>query len=286
MGKRRMIAYLLLLSLLLTGCGGEKKPEEAPSPTPQAAESTAKPAAEGPVEEKARVILEKYEEELAKVALQSPWNLTFTIPRDMIRQMALDAQETGAQPENGQYRFYWRQGGNYAYEATSEEALRQEGLFTDAPGATPDPADETPMDSQLMGDYAVAGGGLFDRVRAYEAAEDLSFGRAEISDTLDGRQTGHEAFSFSVKGDSLYFVDAVMELTATDKSGVSIRSGYLAAVGVLRPDGLDIIEYHIDDLTQLPDPGALDVNSLAASVEIVSRLTAQGDQVTLFPRQQ
>ena len=57
-------------------------------------------------------------------------------------------------------------------------------------------------------------------------------------------------------------------------------------MGVLRPDGLDIIEYHIDDLTQLPDPGALDVNSLAASVEIVSRLTAQGDQVTLFPRQQ
>lgn len=272
-----LIAAVLALALVLSGCqSAPPKEEEAPQAAPSL-EVTQAPEINGELAQAVQALLSPYDAELSQVSPQSPFNLDYTIPSDLLRQMAADAAETGAKAEGGKYQFEWRQSGNYAYQSTSDDALS--GFATEAPGATPDPNDETPMESQLMGDYAVSGGGLFDRVRAYNVSESLQSGTIEITDTLNGSQTGHEFFSFALRGDALYFADAVLDMEVNVDS-VGIRKGYLAAVGFLKPDGLDIIEYRIDDLSLLPDPAALDWNQLTQSVEILSRLTAEGAVVT------
>ena len=269
MNRKKRWLPLLAALLLLTGCAGEKEQTVQPEQTREAA---AQPQAEGPLGSAVRTMMSAYGQELEQVSLRSGSNMTYTIPGDMLNQLARDAEETGAAPQQGRYRFVWRQSGNYTYEATADDH---------APLTSPDPRDEAPMDSQLNGDYAVSGGGFFDRVRAYDVAEDLSGGSIEIVDTLDGSTTGHEAFSFAMQGKNLVFVDAVLDLSS-DEDGLTIRQGYLAAAGVIRPDGLDIMEYAIDDLSQLPDPGSLNVERLAADTALISRLTAKGEEVTVF----
>ena len=268
----------LLLVFLLSGCAAQKESESAPTAEPVQTEQP-RPEAQGVLAEKARAILGVYAEELEKVALQSLSNLTYTIPGDILNQMALDAQEAKAEPVNGRYAFTWRESGSFTYESTSEEALNE---LTGDEAATPDPADEAPMDSQLNGDYAVSGGGLFERVRSYDAAEDLSSGSVEISDSLNGEVTGFERFAFALRGNELYFTDATLDQTA-DLDGVQTQDGYLAAVGVLRPDGLDILEYHISELSLLPDPAALSWASFSASVTPLTSLSAREDQVQSAP---
>ena len=54
-------------------------------------------------------------------------------------------------------------GGGAGLRGIDEIITRRTGIVTltaENPDETPDPADETPMDSQLNGDYAVSGGGL------------------------------------------------------------------------------------------------------------------------------
>ena len=278
MRKKCFLLVLLLSALVLSGCGAQKETENAPSPTPFS-ESDVRPEAQGALADRSRTILAVYEEELSRVAAQSPYNLTYTIPGDILEQMALDAQASGAKPVNGRYVFTWRESGSFTYESTSEEALNE---LTGDEAATPDPADEAPMDSQLNGDYAVSGGGLFERVRSYDAAEDLSSGSVEISDSLNGEVTGFERFAFALRGNELYFTDATLDQTA-DLDGVQTQDGYLAAVGVLRPDGLDILEYHISELSLLPDPAALSWASFSASVTPLTSLSAREDQVQSAP---
>ena len=278
MRKRYLWIILLLSALLLSGCGAKKEAESAPASTSAAdSQPTARP--QGQLAETARTILAVYEQELGFVASQSPYNLTYTIPGDILNQMALDAQETGAVPADGRYVFTRRESGRFTYESTSEEALNE---WTDEEAATPDPAEEAPMDSQLNGDYAVSGGGLFDRVRSYDAAEDLTSGVVEITDSLNGAVTGSERFSFALRGQELYFTDATLDQTS-DMDGVQMQEGYLAAVGVLRPDGLDIVEYRISDLALLPDPATLNWASFSVSVTPQTSLSAQGDQVQSQP---
>lgn len=279
MRKKCFLLVLLLSALILSGCGAQKETEITPSPTP-VSESDARSEAQGVLAEKARAILGVYVEELEKVAAQSPYNLTYTIPGDNLEQMALDAQASGAKPVNGRYVFTWRESGRFTYESTSEEALNE--LAGDEDAATPDPADEAPMDSQLNGDYAVSGGGLFERVRSYDAAEDLSSGTVEISDSLNGEVTGFERFAFALRGNELYFTDAILDQTA-DLDGVQMQDGYLAAVGVLRPNGLDILEYRITELSLLPDPAAVNWASFSASATPLTSLSAQEDQVQSSP---
>lgn len=261
MKKRSALAAgALALTFILSGCQSAQPAQDTPSPTPQAVVATQTPVSGSALSLAVQALLSPYDAALNQVSIQSPANMDYTIPGDLLRQMVLDAEAAGAAAADGRYQFFWRQSGNYAYESTAEE-----------PSATADPADEAPMDSQLMGDYAVSGGGLFERVRAYDVLETLQSGRIEIVDTLNGAQTGHEAFSFAVRGDRLYFADAVLDMAAGVDS-VAIQKGYLAAVGYLAPDGVDIIEYHIDDLQQLPDPAALDMAQLSASVEVLTRL--------------
>ncbi len=280
MRKRLYLLFtgLLLGSLLLSGCAAKKETESAPSPTP-AVETPAQAEAQGKLAEAVRAMLSVYDEELSRVAPQAPYHLTYTIPGDNLRQMALDAQETGAVPVDGRYLFTRRESGRFTYESTSEEALNE---WTGDEAATPDPAEEAPMDSQLNGDYAVSGGGLFDRVRAYNVMEDLSSGVIEINDSLNGTVTGSERFAFALRGQELFFTDATLDQVA-DLDGLQMQEGYLAAVGVLRPDGLDILEYRISDLALLPDPASMNWASFSATVTPQTSLSAQGDQVQSQP---
>ena len=266
---------LIIIPLLLAACG---KKEEAvdilPSPTPEHLEA---PIIQGEssLAETARSVMSVYADELSAVAVRSLDNLTFTIPGNVINQFIQDAQSANAEPAEGYYRFSWTQRGDYTYETTVDDAPEIESV-------TPDPRDETPMDNQLNGDYEVSGGGLFERVRSYEFAETVTRGRMEISDSLNGEVTGHEYFAFSVRDGSLYFVDATLNIII-DESGLHEQDGFIAAVGVLRPDSLDILECAYTDPTHFPDPAKVNWNEFTASVDPITRLSAQGENVTVFP---
>lgn len=277
MRKGRRVILLFLSALLLSGCAGRQADEPAPS-APPAAAKTAERENGSPLAAAAEALLLPYEEELAAISRLYPDTLTYTIPGGILRQMVSDAQETGAEPAEGRYRFTWRQSGNYSYENTAEEAM--EGLGVEA--AAPDPADEAPMDSQLNGDYAVSGGGLFERTRTYDVREDMTEGKTEIADSLNGVSTGYETFSFALRGNELYFADAVLDLIA-GMDGLSLQEGYLASVGVLRPDSAELLEYHIADLSQLPDPATMDWDGFASSVDALTRITARGEEVHSAP---
>lgn len=278
MRKKAVWAVLLVFAaMLLGGCGAA--PKDAPADETQPTENPAS-APRGALGERAAALMAPYEEELKLVEEKYPYCLTYRVPGDVLAQMASDAQAAGAEPAEGRWRFTWRQRGDYSYQSTAEEAMELAG--EDA-GATPDPADEAPMDSQLNGDYEVSGGGLFERARTYDAAEDLSAGEAEFTDTLNGHETGREVFRFCVRDGKLYFADAVLDLVS-GLDGLAIRDGYLVTVGVLRADGLEIVEYHLDDLSDLPDPAALDWQRFVSSVTPLSRLSAQKDSVGLTER--
>ncbi len=273
MGKRKGLLILLLAAaaLALSGCGGQKE-DAQPTAGPQSAQEQATDGpsrARGPLADGVRALMEPYAETLAQAA-EKNGGLAYTIPGDILNQMALDAEAAGAQAREGRWRFSWREAGDYSYEATAWDAMDQYGQD----GATPDPADETPLDSQLTGDYAVTGGGLFDRERTYDVWEDLSGGTAEFTDTLNGRTTGHELFRYCVRSGELIFADAALD-AAVEAGGAFAQGSYLAAVGVLRTDGMEWAEYPISDPTQLPDPGTLDWSRFLLSVSPDSHVSVQ-----------
>ncbi len=271
-------AALLIAALLLGGCGAPQKDESDGGTTEPAPEST--PLVPGALAERVEALLAPYGNEVALVSEKYPESLACFIPGDLLRQMAQDAWDAGAEETEGKWRFVWRQYGRYVYESTAEEAMALLAPEENDPLLTPDPADETPMDSQLNGDYAVSGGGLFERARAYDAEGDLSRGSAECTDTLNGQETGREVFRFCVRQGALVFADAVMEMDTT-LDGLAIRPGYWATVGMLRSDGLEIVEYRLEDLDALPDPDTLDWDRFLASVTPQARLSAQRDTVRL-----
>ena len=279
--KTALILLLILLSPALAGCGGQK-PAEAPAETPL---PTAPPvhtpgiAAQGGLADAARALLAPYQTEIAVAAEKSPGLLTYLIPGDLIGQMARDAQETGAQPEEGRYRFTWRQSGDHTYTASALQIRQIEA----AAETTPDPraAQEPVMDNQLMGDFSATGGGVFDRSRAYDVSETLGDGKAEITDTLNGKITGHELFSFTVQNGVLYFVDATLD-QAVDMDGLVATDRYLVAAGWLKPDGMEIFEYTVPSRDQIPEASPQALAQLPAGSSL-SHLIVQGENVQAVP---
>ncbi len=270
-----MLILLLISALALTGCG-ERKEEASPTAGPEAGQEqggSVLAQARGALGDGVRALMEPYAETLAQAA-QKSGSLAYTIPGDILARMALDAEAAGAEPREGRWRFTWREAGDYSYESTAWDAMDQYALET---GAAQDPADETPLDSQLNGDYAVSGGGLFDRERTYDVSEDLSGGTAIFTDTLNGRTTGYELFRFCVRNGGLIFADAALD-AAVREGGESAPDSYLAAVGTLRPDGLELVEYQIADPDQLPDPGTLDWSRFLLSVSPLSRVSLQAEK--------
>lgn len=274
MRKRKLIGLLMLAILLLGGCGKEEEKDISPSPTPEHLEAPVIQG-EGEAAEAAKAVMSAYAVEISVVAAGSPDNLTYAIPGNALNQFIRDVQASGAVPADGYYRFSWSQGGNYTYETTVDDAPEIES-------ATPDPRDETPMDSQLNGDYAVSGGGIFERVRSYEIADTVTRGRMEISDSLNGEITGHEYFSFSVRDGELYFVDATLNFNI-DGDGENEQEGFLTAVGVLRSDSLEILECVFTAPEQFPDPAKMNWAQFTAEAKPVSSLFAQGENLTVSP---
>lgn len=276
MGKRKGLLILLLAAALaLSGCGGQTN-EAAPTAGPENGQEQAASAmarAQGELGDAVRKLLEPYTDALSQAAEKSGESLAYTIPGDLLNQMALDAEAEGIQAKEGRWRFTRRDSGAYAYEATAWEAMDQ---YVPEDGPTPNPADETPLDSQLNGDYAVSGGGLFERTRDYDVAEDLSGGTVTLTDSLNGQPTGSELFRFCVRNGEMIFADAALDTTVQD--GAATGDGYLAAVGALRADGLEVAEYRLTSLDELPDPAALNFSSFLRTVSPISHLSIQTEQ--------
>jgi hypothetical protein len=276
MGKRKGLLILLLAAALaLSGCGGQTN-EASPTAGPENGQEQAAPAmaqAQGELGDAVRKLLEPYTDALSQAAEKSGESLAYTIPGDLLNQMALDAEAEGARAKEGRWRFTRRDSGVYAYEATAWEAMDQ---YVPEDGPTPNPADETPLDSQLNGDYAVSGGGLFERTRDYDVAEDLSGGTVTLTDSLNGQPTGSELFRFCVRSGELIFADAALDTTVQD--GAATGDGYLAAVGALRADGLEVVEYRLTSLDELPDPAALNFSSFLRTVSPISHLSIQTEK--------
>ncbi len=283
MKKHALPIVLLLLSLLLSGCGGQPAPaapKETPLPTapPQQAPTV---DAQGKLADAARALLAPYQREISLAAEQSPLLLTYAIPGDLISQMARDAEEAGAAPDNGRYTFTWRQSGKHTYTASALQ-IRQ---IEEAAETTPDPraSSEPVMDNQLMGDFSASGGGVFDRSRAYDVSEKLTDGTAEITDTLNGKTTGHELFSFTVENGSLYFVDATLD-QAVDLDGLVATDRFLVAAGVLRENGLDIVEYSVPSQADVPSASRQSWEQLLDQAPaFLSRLQIEGQSVKVSP---
>ena len=276
MGKRRgALCLLLTAALALSGCGGQKEdasPTAGPESGPgQAASVLAQ--AQGALGESVRKLMEPYAETLSQAARESAESLAYTIPGDILNQMALDAEAEGAKAAEGRWRFTRRDSGAYSYEATAWEAMDE---YVPEESAAPNPADETPLDSQLNGDYAVTGGGLFERTRDYDVAEDVSGGTASLTDSLNGQTTGCELFRFCVRNGELIFADAALDAAVQD--GTASGDSYLAAVGVLRADGLETVEYRLASLNDLPDPASLNFSRFLPTVSPLTHVSIQTEK--------
>lgn len=276
MEKRKGLPVLLLIAALaLSGCGGQQG-EASPTAGPEGGQEAAASVlnqAQGPLGDAVRALMEPYQETLSQAAQKSPESLAYTIPGDLLNQMALDAEAAGAQALAGRWRFTRHETGDYTYEATAWEAMDE---YVQEGSATPNPADETPLDSQLNGDYAVSGGGLFDRARDYDVSEDLSSGTVTLTDSLNGQTTGSELFRFCVRNGELVFADAALDTTVQD--GAATGDSYLAAVGILRADGLETVEYRLTSLDELPDPAALNFSRFLRTVSPVTHVSMQTEK--------
>ena len=285
MKKLCLLTALMALALLLSGCGGGAPAADTPAP------ETASPAPSpvptevvtGRWADAVRALMAPYDAALLEAAARSQDTIAYTIPGDVLMQWAKDAADLNAQAEGGRVAFTWHAAVEASYTATIDDAQAEiDALRPDVspdPLSTPDPENTQPKDDQQQGDYAVAGGGLFDRTRVYDVAEGLGSGTAEITELLNGEMTGQELFSFALRGGDLYFVDAALDVSA-DLDELVIQEGYLVAVGVLRPSGLDTVEYHLADPSRLPDPATLNWAQLLSSVTPVSRLSITAAQPT------
>lgn len=267
--KRRVLAALAGLSLLLSGCGAAPEGTDAsPSPTPIVVE-VEKVDAQGPVAEGAKKLLSPYDAILELAAQKAGGLISYTIPGDLLSKMARDAQELGIQAENGRYQFVWRQSSMQVYEATGLEA--KETL--DAEPTDADAADtDAPMADAELGDLEVTGGGAYERSYAYDVAADFSGGQIEVTERLNGETTGHELFTFSQRGDGLYFVDAALDLTANLDTLESLGV-YLVAAGRIRNSQADFIEYQVSSLGDVPSAAGVDWDALKKAVTPIDVLS-------------
>lgn len=279
--KKTALGALLILCLLLTGCGKDQPKEaSAATPLPTAEPRQAAVDAQGPLGEAVRALLAPYQEELNIVARKSPTLLTYRIPGDLFGQMARDAQTVGVKAEGGRYQFTWRQSGNHTYTASALGISQIE----EAAESSPDPYSglDPVLDNQSMGDFSATGGGMFDRARAYDVDEKMQNGSIEITDLLNGAVTGHERFTFTVAGGSLYFVDATLD-QAVDKDGLTETQRCLVAAGVMSGSRIEVIEFTVPGREQVPEASPEAWRQLAATANPVSRLQAEGDRVQASP---
>lgn len=277
MGKRILCLLLTAALIFLCGCGNQEKDAPVPAEALPTQAPTAAPM--GPAAQAVERLLAPYRSEIARVSAQAGEGAACVIPSQVLSQFAADAQAADAAPEDGHWAFSLQEAGDHTYESSAMELYESDPTLL---SATPDPGNEAPQDHQLMGDYDVTGGGRFVRVRAYDAAESLTEGKAEFTDTLNGETTGRELFSFAVRDGKMYFVDAAMILTA-GLDGLEDRGMYLVAAGYVGENALDVIEYETQGAENLPDPRTLELSNLLANVMPLSRISDQNGRISLSP---
>ena len=275
------LCLLLISCLLLAGCGQQSAPPKeaaaTAAPTPALIEAPAV-TAPGPLGDAVRQLFVPYQEELARVAQARPGVFTYTIPQDLMNHFAQDGQSAAAQPQEGRYRFTWQRKGQHTYSASAMQVKEIGAARTPDPQGTADPV----MDNQQMGDFSATGGGVYVRTGVYDVDEGLKEGTAELTDTLNDAVTGHELYAFSVQDGCYYFVDAMLD-QAVGMDGLEATDRYQVAAGVLRQDGLEIIEFTVPDRSRVPGASASEWQQLKKTVSPLTRLTAEGDRVTATP---
>lgn len=274
---KKAVLFILLLSLImLTGC---QSPDAAPVITPTSAPTAAPtaPASSHPLYQTARDVLSPYQECLNRIRQDAPYCISHTIPEDMFLLLAQFVEQRHISPEGGRYSFTATEESIHTYQATAMEVALQSDAET-----TPDPADETPMDVTRMGDYSVQGGGKYQYTYIWDAAQDLSQGRVEIKTLLNGEEKGYEVFSFCLRPDGFFFVDAAADVAAT-LDALESSGQYLVALGCLTENRIDLVEYHIPSLADMPAPEIVNLDSVKLSVTPLSSLIATKDSVTLAP---
>ena len=262
MRKRACVWMLLALCLLMCGCSGKKDTAET-TPAPETPPPVEVPAwtATGPMEETAQRVLTPYHDALERLSRQEPLCIAHTIPGSMLHQLAADGQRMGVLPENGRYRFSAVQSAVSTYQATGLE------VTADMVRQSPDPENEAPMGEGSVGDLMVTGGGRYERRYEYDAAEALTDGTVEITETLDGERTGWERFQFTMAGDVFCFVDAAAEMTVQGND-LESAGACLVTVGRLEKGKAEIIEYLLPSENGAPSLSDADWFSVPASAEI------------------
>lgn len=234
--------------------------------------------APGPLGDAVRQLMAPYQQAIHTVAAAQPEVFTYTIPQDLMNHFAQDGQSAAAQPQEGRYRFTWQRKGQHTYSASAMQVKEIGAARTPDPQGTADPV----MDNQQMGDFSAAGGGLYVRTGVYDVDEKLTQGAAELTDTLNDVVTGHELYSFSVQDGCYYFVDAMLD-QAVGMDGLEATDRYQVAAGVLREDGLEMIEFTVPDRTRVPQASAAEWQRLKDTPSVIARLKMEGEQVTVFP---
>lgn len=271
---KRILLFLLVLALMMALCGCGKKQQPASTSSPS---SAALPGmtfdATHPLGTAAARLLSPYEACLRQVDATGVPSISHQLPEDMFTLLIHHAAAQNITPKGGRYAFTTVQTSTNFYEATAMEATAGLDIH-----ATPAPGEETPMDLSKMGDYSVKGGGVYHRTYLWDVQEDLSCGTIEIITTLNGENAGHETFSFAQRSDGFYFVDAAPDL-AVSLDTLQSSGTYLVAVGRLTENQVEVVEYHVENLYQAPQPQNVDFDALKNTVQTDSYLFATKDQV-------
>lgn len=273
---KRIFAFCMLIVLVtvLCGCSSQPKPVSAPAQNTATAQPAFSFDTSHPLGEAASVLLSPYEKCLLNIDIQGVPSISHRIPEEMFALLVDNAAARNAVPAGGKYTFSAVQTSTHTYQATAMEATA--GLV---PNATPAPGEETPMDSTKMGDYTVSGGGVYHRTYLWDVQEDLSRGTVEIITTLNGESTGHETFAFAKRSDGFYFVDAAKDLMV-NLDTLQDSGTFLVAVGKMTQQQIEVVEYHVSGLHEVPQPENLDFDWLKNTTDRLSYLCATPDTVT------
>lgn len=273
---KRIVLFILLAMLMMALCSCAAPKETVPVPSGAASPAPASAPAFSqahPLGTAASQALSPYNALLQHIDVKGVPSISHRIPQDMFSQLIQSASAQQASPAGGRYTFTTVQTGTHTYQATAMEATQ--GID---PFATPIPGDETPMDLTKMGDYSVAGGGTYHRTYLWDVKEDLSQGTIEIVTTLNGESTGHETFTFAKRSDGFYFVDAAPDLAVTLDT-LQSSGTYLVAAGRFTEGRVEVVEYHVANLYEAPQPEAMDFDAVKNTVQRISYLCATKDQV-------
>ena len=269
--KQKLCIFLgILMMFILCGCSGQNN---APVPPAEPSASAAGASVSGhPIAKTAADVLSPYRVLLDKTSAEAPYSISHTIPQDMFSLLSRTAENMHVSPTGGRYAFTSVEESSHAYQATGMEVENKA-----AP--TSDPSDETPMDATRMGDYSVQGGGAYKRTILFDVAEDLSQGRIEITNLLNGENTGHEVYTFVRRNDGFYFVDAAADLSV-HLDTLASSGTYFVAIGRMTGEKVEVVEYHIASLAEMPQPESMDFDYLKNTVDKLSYLNCDKNKAT------